>query len=112
MPLVAADDLRTDFRIPVDILLNKYIRGCPHVVRASNLSRRGMHLHRVFEPVNSQSSIGLQFQLPGSARVITCAGRIIHDEHSPSGQGVEFTNVDPNHQTMIDNFILERLPWP
>ncbi|MCA9673087.1 MAG: PilZ domain-containing protein [Myxococcales bacterium] len=107
----SVDDRRIDFRISVDLVLNKYIGGRPYLCRASNLSRCGLLLHRVFEPENDLERVGLQFQLPGSDRVITCAGRVAFELPDGGGTGVEFTNVDPEHQTMIDDFILSSLDW-
>lgn len=101
--LQSLDERRTDARVPIDILLNKYLGGRPHVVRASNLSRTGLLLHRVFEPDSDTRSIGLQFQLPGTDRVVTCAGRIVH--RSGDAQGVVFTRLAPEHQQLIDAFV-------
>ncbi len=105
------DDQRIDFRIPVDFILNKYVNGRPYLCRASDLSRCGVRVHRVFEPENEESSIGLQFQLPGTDRVITCAGKVVHADDGEPSSGVVFTNVDPEHQAMIDDYILRNLDW-
>lgn len=104
-------DKRLDFRIPVDFLLNKYIKGRPYLSRATNMSRCGVLLHRVFEPAYDDAHVGLQFQLPGTDRVITCAGRILYDHDEVDANGVLFTNVAPEHQAIIDEFILKHLDW-
>lgn len=105
------DDRRIDFRVPVDLVLNKYIGGRPYLCRATNLSRCGLLLHRVFEPKNDTARIGLQFQLPGCDRVITCAGRVAFQLPNGQGTGIELTNVDPEHQSLIDDFVLTSLDW-
>ncbi len=69
-------------------------------------------VHRVFEPTSSPTNIGLQFQLPDTDRVITCAGRIVHADPSNDAHGVAFTHVDPEHQRMIDDFVVANLGWP
>lgn len=109
--LSASADKRVDFRIPVDFLLNKYIKGRPYLTRATNMSRCGVLLHRVFEPEHADTNIGLQFQLPGTDRVITCAGRVLYDHEDVEANGVMFTNVAPEHQALIDEFILKHLDW-
>ena len=43
-------DSRGERRMPVDILLNKYIDGEPHTCRAVNISRGGVLLYKIFEP--------------------------------------------------------------
>jgi hypothetical protein len=106
------DEQRVDFRVPVDILLNKYIKGRPYVARASNLSRHGLLVHRLFEPDNEEQTVGLQFQLPGTERVITCAGRVIYEHRWLPANGVEFTKIAPEHQKLLDSYILDNLPWP
>ena len=109
---ITPDDQRIDFRVPVDMLLNKYIKGRPFLARASNISRRGLLLHRLFEPVNAEDAIGLQFQLPGSDRVITCAGRVIYEHRWLPAHGVELTHIAPEHQKLLDDYVLHNLQWP
>lgn len=99
-----ATEHRADYRVSIDMLLNKYVNGRPHVVRATDISRTGLRVHRLFEPSMDQQSVGLQFQLPDSDRVITCAGRVIHLEDERA-QGIEFTNVAEEHQQLIDDYI-------
>jgi hypothetical protein len=112
MQAISNDDQRADFRIPVDLLLNKYVAGSPHAVRATNISRRGLGLARLNEPDGAPTSVGLQFQLPNSDRVITCAARIVHRARSCGEQGAVFTHVAPEHQQLIDDYILSQLQWP
>ncbi len=112
MQLISSDDQRVDFRVPVDILLNKYIKGRPFLARASNLSRHGILIHRLFEPENEERSVGLQFQLPGTDRVITCAGRVIYEHRWLPASGIALTHIAPEHQQLLDNYVLENLQWP
>ena len=98
-------DQRRENRRTVSFLLNKYVRGRPYLCRAENLSRGGLQLERVFEPRLSESEVGLQFQLPGSDRVITCAGKITYGASTETTHGVKFTHVDPEHQAMIDRYL-------
>ncbi|MBK6848982.1 MAG: PilZ domain-containing protein [Proteobacteria bacterium] len=101
----ANNDHRTAGRVAVDLLLNKYMGGRPHLARASNLSRRGLLVHRLFEPRSDERAIGLQFQLPSCDRVITCAGRIVHSHPWIEADGIELTDVAPQHQRLIDAFL-------
>ena len=108
---LAAENKRLDQRVPVDIILNKYIKGRPYLCRASNLSRHGLLVHRIHEPQNKEHHVGLQFQLPGDGRVITCAGEITYEHDWVSAHGVQFTSITPEHQHLIDEFILRHLEW-
>jgi hypothetical protein len=105
------DDRRLDFRVPVDFLLNKYVKGRPYLCRAANISRCGLLVERIFEPELAQQRIGLQFQLPDTDRVITCAGRVLYDHEWLPANGVAFTAISEDHQALIDHFILEHLDW-
>lgn len=104
------DDHRTERRVTVDLLLNKYVGGRPHLARASNLSRHGLLVHRLFEPLSEERAIGLQFQLPHCDRVITCAGRVVHSHPWLDAQGIELTDVAPQHQALIDDYLARQTP--
>jgi hypothetical protein len=98
-------DQRSTPRVSVDILLNKYVKGRPYLCRASNFSRGGLLVHRIREPQNDETHIGLQFQLPGDDRVITCAGRVVFEHKWTDASGVRFTAIAPEHQQLIDEFL-------
>ena len=104
-------DHRYDRRVPIDILLNKYVKGRPYLCRATNISRRGLLVHRIHEPQLPETHIGLQFQLPGDDRVITCAGQITYEHSWLTASGIRFTSVAPEHQQLIDSFIMSQLRW-
>jgi len=111
MERFSSKDQRFDSRVPLDIVLNKYVKGRPYLCRASNLSRHGLLVHRIHEPRNGETSIGLQFQLPGDDRVITCAGEIVYEHDWLPATGVRFTSIAPEHQAMIDSYIVRKLDW-
>lgn len=100
---------RDGLRVEIDILLNKFIDGRPHLARATNISRRGLLLHRMFEPANDHAVVGLQFQLPESDRVITCAARIVRKDPALDAHGIAFTHMAPEHQQLIDAFVESHL---
>jgi len=96
---------RTGHRVSVDILLNKYVKGRPYLCRATNVSRGGLLVHRIREPQNEETYVGLQFQLPGDDRVITCAGQIVHEHEWVDATGIRFTAVAPEHQAILDQYL-------
>jgi len=96
---------QTTTRAPVDLILNKYVRGRPYLCRASNLSSGGLLVHRVNEPKNCELRVGLQFQLPGDDRVITCSGEIVHEHAWVNATGIRFTCVSVEHQALIDAYL-------
>jgi hypothetical protein len=96
---------RHSLRANVDVLLNKYVRGRPYLARATNLGRGGLLVHRIREPRNDERSVGLQFQLPGEDRVITCAGEIVHEHAWADATGIRFTSIAPEHRAAINRFL-------
>jgi c-di-GMP-binding flagellar brake protein YcgR len=104
-------DQRLDFRAPLDILLNKYVGGIPHVCRATDISRGGMLIHRLLEPEMAGHDVGLQFQLPGQDRIITAAGRVVYQHPQLPAMGVQFTNLSERHRRMIERYVLDQIDW-
>jgi PilZ domain len=105
-------DHRLEFRAPIDMLLNKYVAGTPHVCRASNISRGGILIHKLLEPERKDVEVvGLQFELPGSGHVITAAGRIVFEHPWIRATGIRFTNLADDHRALIERYILDRVDW-
>jgi hypothetical protein len=106
----ASCEQRRDARKPIDIVLNKYINGEPHLCRAVNVSRGGMLLHRVFEPDRMHHAVVLEFQLPGSERVLRAEGMALLG--SPGGRscGVRFTHMSSEACQVLDQFMAPSAP--
>jgi len=100
---------RRQRRIPVDILLNKYIDGEPHVCRAVNVSAGGMLLYKVFEPDVRQEEVSLEFQLPGSSRVLRADGVTLTEHPWARAHGVRFIRIAEEDRALIDAFLCGQL---
>jgi hypothetical protein len=98
-------DNRRDRRQPLDILLNKYIDGDPHVCRAVNVSRGGMLLYKVFEPDVAHSDVSLEFQLPGSPRIIRADGVLFSEHQWARAHGVRFTRMADEDRDLLDRYL-------
>jgi hypothetical protein len=98
-------DNRRDRRMPLNILLNKYIDGEPHVCRAVNVSRGGMLLYKVFEPDVAHTEVSLEFQLPGSARVLRADGVTLAEHRWARAHGVRFTAMADEDRDLIDRYL-------
>jgi hypothetical protein len=98
-------DNRGERRMPVDILLNKYIDGEPHTCRAVNISRGGMLLYKVFEPDFEHSEVSLEFQLPGSTPILRIDGIKLAEHRWAKAHGVRFTRLSEDDQSLIDQFL-------
>ncbi len=99
-------DNRGDRRMAVDILLNKYIDGEPHTCRAVNISRGGMLLYKIFEPdCEQEGEVSLEFQLPGSNRVLRADGVTLAEHRWARAHGVRFTRIAEEDRVLIDAFL-------
>jgi c-di-GMP-binding flagellar brake protein YcgR len=96
---------RRENRSSIDLLVNKYIDGDPHLCRAINLSRRGMLLFKIFEPDLPLGEVTIEFQLPGDDRVIRASGMTLAEHLRARAHGVRFTRIDPAHAHLIDAFV-------
>src|SRR4029450_9776076 len=99
------DDTRRDRRVPVDILLNKYIDGEPHVCRAVNLSSGGMLLYKVFEPTVPQGEASLESQLPGSPRILRVDGVTLAEHPWARAHGVRFTRMADEDRELLGRYL-------
>jgi hypothetical protein len=91
--------------MPLNILLNKYIDGEPHVCRAVNVSRGGMLLYKVFEPDLNSSEVSVEFQLPGSQRVLRADGVALAEHRWARAHGVRFTRMDSEDRALLDRYL-------
>ena len=98
-------DHRGERRMPIDILLNKYIDGEPHTCRAVNISRGGMLLYKVFEPDHEHSEVSLEFQLPGSSRILRVDGIKLSEHRWAKAHGVRFTRMSDDDKDLIESFL-------
>lgn len=94
-------------RAPLDIYLNKYIRGMPFMTRAKDISVEGIYLTQLIEPIDSDLRIGIQFQLPGEDEVIYAEGIAVRE--GESGQGILFTLLAPRHRQRIAAYVQSHL---
>jgi len=68
-----------------------------------NLSRGGIAI-RTTSPLETGSRIKVRFRMPGAKQEIDAEGRVAwHDRRV--GMGIQFESVDPELQTLIDNFV-------
>ena len=98
-------DKRNERRSPINILCNKYIDGEPHVCRGVNLSRGGMLLYKVFEPDVPQGEVSLEFQLPGSPRILRADGVTLAEHRWARAHGVRFTRIADEDKELIELFL-------
>ncbi len=68
-----------------------------------NLSHGGTAI-RTTSPLEGGVTIKVRFRMPGSKRDIDAEGRVAWSDRRV-GMGIQFETVDPDNQTIIDNFV-------
>lgn len=101
----AASERRTIRRAPIDVLANRFLDGYPYLCRAMDISRQGMRLRRFNEPHAETRYIGLQFQLPGSAEILTASGEVVFRDEGSRALGVRFTHLPAAAAAAIEKFL-------
>jgi uncharacterized protein (TIGR02266 family) len=85
--------------IPVQYRFNNTIAAALTL----NLSRGGIAI-RTTSPLESGARVRVRFRMPGSKREVDTEGRVAWSDRRV-GMGVQFENVDPSNQVIIDNFV-------
>src|SRR5438128_4758321 len=101
------NERRRDARHPIDLLVNKYIAGDPHLCRAVNLSRRGMLLYKVFEPDLPLGEVEIELQLPGDERVLRLRGVTFAEHRWARAHGIRFTHLSDEDAEAIDAYLAD-----
>jgi hypothetical protein len=96
---------RTDPRREIDLLMNRFLNGYPYLCRASDISRTGMRIHPISGAQTANRFVGLQFQLPGSAEVITASGEVVSSPSKDGPIGVRFTRMPAVSAARIGRFL-------
>jgi uncharacterized protein (TIGR02266 family) len=68
-----------------------------------NLSHGGMAI-RTTSPLEGGVKVKVRFRMPGSKRDIDAEGRVAWSDRRV-GMGIQFETVEPENQTIIDNFV-------
>jgi uncharacterized protein (TIGR02266 family) len=68
-----------------------------------NMSRGGMAI-RTTSPLETGSTLSVRFRIPGSKHDVEANGRVAWSDRRV-GMGVQFENVEPSNQNVIDNFV-------
>lgn len=100
-------DQRRARRVPLDIYLNKFIKGIPFMARARDISQQGIYLTQLIEPDKKDERIGIQFLLPGTREVIYAEGQIVREEQRgrATGHGIRFTLITEQHRRLIASYV-------
>ncbi|MDP7037781.1 MAG: PilZ domain-containing protein [Myxococcota bacterium] len=98
-------------RAPVQAYVNKIIGNEPHLSMMRNISAGGLYLEKLLEPDQQEAShVGLEFQLPGSSRVIWAVGSILRDEDANQDEGtaIQFLRLSAQDKEYIRQYVEQK----
>ncbi len=96
---------RATTRARVDVLINRFLDGHPYMCRMTDISSTGLRLVPLLEPKGAPKFMGLQFQLPGTAAILTASAEAVDGANGPAGVGVRFTSLPPESESVIRRFV-------
>ena len=99
------NDQRRDPRRPIDILLNKYVSGQPHICRGINMSRGGMLIDKGLEPDVPHLSVTVELELPGSPEVLCVEGVVLGADRDSRAMAIRFLRMPQRIAQLIERFI-------
>lgn len=98
-------------RIPLQMLLNEYIKDEPHRALSFNVSEEGIFVNRLRlkEVARESPVVGLEFELPGTSETVWARGEVIFDQTDEFFQstGIRFSGMAQRHQRLVRDFVLE-----
>ncbi len=103
-------DRRADPRREIDLLMNRFLNGYPYLCRASDISRTGMRIHPISGAHSATRFVGLQFQLPGCADIVTASGEVVSAPGKDGPVGVRFTRMPALSAARVGRFLAARRP--
>jgi hypothetical protein len=90
--------------------MNRFLNGYPYLSRASDISRTGMRIHPISGANSATRFVGLQFQLPGCADVITTSGEVVSPPTKDGPFSVRFTRMPAVSAARIGRFLAGQRP--
>jgi hypothetical protein len=96
---------RAESRRDIDVLMNRFLNGYPYLSRASDISRTGMRIHPISGSKSPTRFVGLQFQLPGCADILTASGEVVTGPEKGGPYGVKFTRMPAISAARIGRFL-------
>jgi len=85
--------------------MNRFLNGYPYLSRATDISRTGMRIQPISDAGAANRFIGLQFQLPGSADVITASGEVVSSDTHDGPVGIRFTRMPAISKERINRYL-------
>jgi hypothetical protein len=110
-PHAASDDRRTDSRIRTELFLNQYVKEEPYRALATNLSSTGLFLQKLaLSTTRHDSSVGLEFELPGTGEIIWARAETRFDAVASDFHltGLRFTAMAQKHARLIRDFVRDK----
>jgi len=102
---------RLGFRVPLQMFLTQYVNDRPFRAGTSNVSEHGVYLNLIKGApfCRDTSTVGLEFELPGTSEVIWARGEICYDQMDQyfHGTGIRFMAMPRVHARLVRDFVVE-----
>ena len=102
------DERRRSARKAVDVFLNKFIGGYPHLCRAVDISTEGIQLVGYHQPATRMESFQLELRLPGDGHTLWLWARRISTRGR--NQVLEFVSRSAEDAHRIERFMASYQP--
>lgn len=103
-------ELRQQRRRPVNLLVNKYVDGVPHLCRAVNLSASGMLLYKIGEPAFAPGPVELEFLMPDVELVVRLRGQVLAETTTARAHAVRFTQIPAEVAELLAEVLSDEQP--
>lgn len=97
---------RSGKRVRVDFMVNKFIDGYPYACRAVDISKGGMLVEKLVEPLHSRKAYPVEIGLPGTSDRIWVWARQVHTKGRR--QALRFTSMDAFDQMVLTQYLLQQ----
>ncbi|MCA9547744.1 MAG: PilZ domain-containing protein [Myxococcales bacterium] len=96
---------RVNRRAPLDLYINKVVDGVPFLARTRDISRGGVYVERLLEPLaHLDAPVAVEFVLPESDEVIWAEAEVVHGDPE-RGVGLRFKGLDPYFAGLIGAYV-------
>jgi hypothetical protein len=104
-------DRRTSHRVAMQLYVNEFIADRPYRGLVTNVSPRGLYVHRVLSPHDRRSRVvAVEFELPGTSDSIWARGEVRFDSIDGlcHGTGIELVGIARSHARRLRDYVLTK----
>ena len=118
LEMCLSNNRRLCIRAPMEVPVQLTWETKEQSMTTHNFGEGGMYIPTV-NPLPRESSVGLQFNLPGLRTLFNFKGQVLHTQDRdtdavPAGMGLRFLDISPAIDAVLgiymENFLIQRIP--